>query len=218
MNLVPTWGGSMFEALMVPLLVPEEEWGTGQLGRQPPAVRRGPRSSTASRRPATATGASRPSNNPDGGYREYGVDPIGLDPNGYASDQERTLRRLRLRGLPAGRRRRPPTTAEGVVTPHASFLALDFDRDAALANLANLRRGLRRLRRRRLLRRRRRASTARSRATTWRSTRGWSWPRSANELDDDRLQQYFAAGSSSEPLRPLMAHGGVHRRRGDSRR
>jgi hypothetical protein len=26
--IVPTWGGSMFEALMVPLLVvPEEEWG-----------------------------------------------------------------------------------------------------------------------------------------------------------------------------------------------
>jgi hypothetical protein len=25
--VVPTWGGSMFEALMVPLVVPEEEWG-----------------------------------------------------------------------------------------------------------------------------------------------------------------------------------------------
>ena len=27
---------------------------------------------------------------------------------------------------------------EGVVTPHAAFLALDFDREATLANLANL--------------------------------------------------------------------------------
>ena len=26
--MVPTWGGSMFEALMVPLFVPEEKWGT----------------------------------------------------------------------------------------------------------------------------------------------------------------------------------------------
>ena len=25
--VVPTWGGSMFEALMVPLVVPEENWG-----------------------------------------------------------------------------------------------------------------------------------------------------------------------------------------------
>ena len=41
MNIVPTWGGSMFEALMVPLVVPEEEWGPRELGRQPPAVRRG---------------------------------------------------------------------------------------------------------------------------------------------------------------------------------
>ena len=28
MKLIPTWGGSMFEALMVPLFVPEEKWGT----------------------------------------------------------------------------------------------------------------------------------------------------------------------------------------------
>ncbi|HYH35682.1 MAG TPA: DUF3131 domain-containing protein, partial [Nocardioides sp.] len=27
MKIVPTWGGSMFEALMVPLFVPEERWG-----------------------------------------------------------------------------------------------------------------------------------------------------------------------------------------------
>ena len=39
MDLVPSWGGSMFEALMVPLLVPEEQWGTRSLGRQPPAAR-----------------------------------------------------------------------------------------------------------------------------------------------------------------------------------
>ena len=32
-----------------------------------------------------------PSNNPAGGYREYGVDAIGMEPNGYASDQERTF-------------------------------------------------------------------------------------------------------------------------------
>ena len=42
MNIVPTWGGSMFEALMVPLFVPEEKWGPQSLGRQPPALRARP--------------------------------------------------------------------------------------------------------------------------------------------------------------------------------
>ena len=32
MNIVPTWGGSMFEALMVPLLVPEEQWARHSWG------------------------------------------------------------------------------------------------------------------------------------------------------------------------------------------
>jgi hypothetical protein len=79
-----------------------------------------------------------PSNNPDGGYREYGVDPIGLEPNGYASDQERTLVDYGFEGC------RPPQPeptdyGRGVVTPHASFLALEYAPQEALANLANLR-------------------------------------------------------------------------------
>jgi hypothetical protein len=32
MQLVPSWGGSMFEALMVPLLVPEARWGPRSWG------------------------------------------------------------------------------------------------------------------------------------------------------------------------------------------
>ncbi len=32
MKIVPTWGGSMFEALMVPLFVPEETWGARSWG------------------------------------------------------------------------------------------------------------------------------------------------------------------------------------------
>ena len=80
-----------------------------------------------------------PSNNPDGGYREYGVDPIGLNADGYASDQERTFVDYGFEGCrPA---QPPPTTyGRGVVTPHASFLALDFATGDALANLAKLRR------------------------------------------------------------------------------
>ena len=126
MKLVPTWGGSMFEALMVPLFVPEE---TGARGRGASTTRStcGPRSSTAWTRPATATGASRPSNNPAGGYREYGVDALGMDGAGYTSDQERTDWRPGLRGLPRPRGQPAPTTyGDGVVTPHASFLALRY--------------------------------------------------------------------------------------------
>ena len=62
-----------------------------------------------------------PSNNPDGGYREYGVDPIGLEPNGYASDQERTLVDYGFGVLAGPARRRPPTTAGASSrrTPHS---------------------------------------------------------------------------------------------------
>ena len=38
-RVTPSWGGSMFEALMPTLFVPEERWGPRQLGRQPPAER-----------------------------------------------------------------------------------------------------------------------------------------------------------------------------------
>ena len=40
-RIVPSWGGSMFEALMVPLFVPEETWARGGLGAQPRALRPG---------------------------------------------------------------------------------------------------------------------------------------------------------------------------------
>ena len=44
-RLVPSWGGSMFEALMPPLFVPEEEWGPGP-GARTTRSRSTPRSTT----------------------------------------------------------------------------------------------------------------------------------------------------------------------------
>ncbi len=41
MHIVPTWGGSMFEALMVPLFVPEETWGPRSWGVNHPLYVRG---------------------------------------------------------------------------------------------------------------------------------------------------------------------------------
>jgi hypothetical protein len=137
LQLVPTWGGSMFEALMVPLLVPEEQWGRRSWAVNHPLYVEAQIEHGLEEAGYGYWGFS-PSNNPDGGYREYGVDPIGLNPDGYSSDQERTTVDY---GFPDCREPQPEPTeyGRGVVTPHASFLALDFAREAALENLAALR-------------------------------------------------------------------------------
>lgn len=139
LNLVPSWGGSMFEALMVPLLVPEEQWGPRSWGVNHPLYVEAQIYHGMSEAEYGYWGFS-PSNNPAGGYREYGVDPLGLEPNGYTSDQERTLVDYGFGDCP-GREGQsiPGDYGDGVVTPHASFLALDFAREAALANLEQLR-------------------------------------------------------------------------------
>jgi Putative glucoamylase/Protein of unknown function (DUF3131) len=137
-RLVPTWGGSMFEALMVPLFVPEEDWAPSSWGVNHPLYVEAQIEHGLEEADYGYWGFS-PSNNPDGGYREYGVDPIGLEPNGYASDQERTFVDYGFEGCRPGAPE-PATYGRGVVTPHASFLALEYDAAAALENLANLRR------------------------------------------------------------------------------
>ena len=139
-RVVPGWGGSMFEALMPALFVPEEEWA--------------PRS-WAINHPLTITAQIHhglveaeygywgfsPANVPEGGYTEYGVDAIGMNPEGYKSNNDSDLRRSRVRGLPgtgAAARPAPSAYTNGVVTPHAAFLALRWAPDAVMENLANL--------------------------------------------------------------------------------
>lgn len=139
MQIVPTWGGSMFEALMVPLFVPEETWGPRSWGVNHPLYVRGQIEHGMDEAGYGYWGFS-PSNNPAGGYREYGVDQLGMDGPGYTTDQERTAVDQPYEGCP-GREGSPAPTeyGDGVVTPHASFLALRYAKDAALENLANLR-------------------------------------------------------------------------------
>ncbi len=136
MNIVPSWGGSMFEALMVPLFVPEEQWGARSWGVNHPLYVRAQIEHGLQEAAYGYWGFS-PSDDPAGGYREYGVDPIGLNPDGYTSDEERTTTDYGFDSC------RPPQLqkpfGQGVVTPHASFITLDFARQAALANLAKLR-------------------------------------------------------------------------------
>jgi len=137
MHIVPGWGGSMFEALMVPLFVPEERWGARSWGVNHPLYVQAQIEHGMDEAGYGYWGFS-PSNNPDGGYREYGVDPIGLEPNGYPSDEERTLVDYGFEGCRPGAPE-PESYGRGVVTPHASFLALGFERAEALNNLKKLR-------------------------------------------------------------------------------
>lgn len=139
MQLVPTWGGSMFEALMVDLFVPEAQWGPQSWGVNHPLTVRAHIEHGLDEAGYGYWGFS-PSSNPEGGYREYGVDAIGMEPNGYASDTERTVTDPGWDDPECERPASEPAEyGDGVVTPHASFLALPYAKDEALENLANIR-------------------------------------------------------------------------------
>ncbi|GIH23448.1 hypothetical protein Aph01nite_17580 [Acrocarpospora phusangensis] len=136
LRLVPTWGGSMFEALMVPQLVPEDTWGARSWGRNHPIYVAAQRAHGLDDARYGYWGFS-PSNNPSGGYREYGVDAIGMDTDGYTSDQERTSVDYGFGDCRPGKPE-PASYGDGVVTPHASFLALRYAPAQALDNLAKI--------------------------------------------------------------------------------
>jgi len=140
LNLVPSWGGSMFEALMVPLFVPEEQWGPQSWGLNHPLYVQAHILHGMVEAQYGYWGFS-PANNPSGGYREYGVAAIGLWAAGYASYNDNPwvddgfahhLSRDPKRAPP------PSISPQGVVTPHAVFLALDFAPEASLMNLEKL--------------------------------------------------------------------------------
>ena len=137
-RVVPGWGGSMFEALMPALFVPEEEWGP---------------ESWAVNHPLTVTAQIHhglvdagygywgfsPANIPEGGYTVYGVDAIGMNPDGYPSNNDNTFVDRGFEGCRNGKPDPAPSDySDGVVTPHAAFLALRWAPDAVMENLANL--------------------------------------------------------------------------------
>lgn len=135
LQVVPTWGGSMFEALMVDLFVPESDWGKRSWGINHPRTVRAHIEHGLEDAGYGYWGFS-PASDPAGGYREYGVDPIGMEPSGYFSDQERTAADPGWDDPNCLREESWPTEyGDGVVTPHASFLALPYAKKAALRNL-----------------------------------------------------------------------------------
>jgi len=139
-RVTPGWGGSMFEALMPALFVPEERWGPGSWGPNHPLTVAAQIHHGLVQAGYGYWGFS-PANRPEGGYDAYGVDAIGMDPGGYPSNEDRTLVDPGFPGCP-GRpaQPEPPPSAytNGVVTPHAAFLALRFAPDETLANLQRL--------------------------------------------------------------------------------
>lgn len=86
--VVPTWGGSMFEALMPALVVPEEQWGPDSWAVTHPLYVEAQQEYGLAEAGYGYWGFS-PASDPAGGYREFGVDAIGMEPNGYTSDAGR---------------------------------------------------------------------------------------------------------------------------------
>jgi Putative glucoamylase/RTX calcium-binding nonapeptide repeat (4 copies)/Protein of unknown function (DUF3131) len=141
-RVTPSWGGSMFEALMPPLFVPEDRWGPGSWGANHPLTVRAQIVHGLQEAGYGYWGFS-PANVPEGGYAAYGVDAIGMDPNGYPSNEDATLVDSGFPGCPDREPKPPPPPSaytNGVVTPHAAFLALRWAPGQALANLERLRR------------------------------------------------------------------------------
>ena len=140
--VTPSWGGSMFEALMPALFVPEEEWAPGSWGANHPLVVAA-QVHHGLREAGYGYWGFSPANVPEGGYRTYGVDGIGTDPSGYPSNNDGTTIDHGWEGCPnRPALPDPPPSAytNGVVTPHAAFLALRYDPKATLKNLARLER------------------------------------------------------------------------------
>jgi hypothetical protein len=82
-----------------------------------------------------------PSNIPEGGYDAYGVDGIGSNPDGYYSNEDRTLVDPGFPGCRDPKPDPPPSAyTNGVVTPHAAALALRYRPEAAVADLRKLER------------------------------------------------------------------------------
>jgi hypothetical protein len=142
LRVTPSWGGSMFEALMPALFLPEEEWAPGSWGVNHPVTVDAQIHHGLVEAGYGYWGFS-PSNVPEGGYRTYGVDGIGSDDGGYTSNNDSTTIDHGWPGCPDGEPKPDPPPSEytnGVVTPHAAFLALRYRPRETVANLRRLER------------------------------------------------------------------------------
>jgi hypothetical protein len=117
MRIVPSWDGTMFEALMVSLLVPEAEWAPQSWGTNHPLYVRAQIEYGLHDAQLGYWGLSAASA-PGGGYGVFGVAALGLRTHDEAE--------------------KVPAPRAAIVAPYASFLALPFAPVEALANLQAL--------------------------------------------------------------------------------
>lgn len=108
MKFVPSWGGSMFEALMPPIVLDEKRLAPKSFGVNNERHAKIQIKYALEKLEYPVFGMS-PSCVPEGGYKEYGVKPLGI--KGYRA---------------------------GVVTPHATFLALEFAPKECAANIRKM--------------------------------------------------------------------------------
>jgi hypothetical protein len=203
--VVPTWGGSMFEALMPALVVPEMEWGPTSWAITHPLFVESQIEFGLDEAGYGYWGFS-PASDPAGGYREWGVDALGMEPNGYTADADRLT--LEDDGWDDPACPRPPTTisdyGEGVVTPHAAFLALEIAPAASLENLADLKADFPGLYGRGGFKDAVNVATGQIADRYLALDQGMVIAAIANELLDGRFRDYLAV-TLRESLRPLMA-------------
>ena len=137
MHIVPSWGGDMFEALMPDLFVPEASWAPRSWGINHALTVRAQREHGLEDAKYGYWGFS-PASKPGGGYSEWGVDAIGMRPDGYPSDMERTNYYDGSYGPRTDGSSATPAWGDGVVTPHAAFLAMQYEPAEAYQNLVKI--------------------------------------------------------------------------------
>ncbi len=144
LNFVPTWGGSMSEALRASLYVPEVDWAPRSWGLNHARYIELQKRFGFTVAGKTVWGAD-PCYLPDGRYAEFGVPGLGMWNLGYVPDLEGHFPVPPYRGEPTRRTTNNPVGREGyghcVIAPIASLQALPIARNDALGNLAILEHG-----------------------------------------------------------------------------
>ncbi|MDQ6687420.1 MAG: hypothetical protein M3Z50_07385 [Actinomycetota bacterium] len=132
LTFIPTFGGGMFEGLMANEVVPETWWGPHSFGLADVRTAQVQIKYATQRLHYPVWGMS-PSSTPDdtGGYNTYGVEGLTFPYYGFGADASHPNKGLsQCHGC----------ATEDVVTPHASFIALDVVPQQAFANIQTLRR------------------------------------------------------------------------------
>ena len=131
LTFVPTWAGGMFEALMANEVVPETSWGPRSFGLDDVRTVQVQIKYATEQLHYPVSGMS-PSSTADdtGGYGGFGVEGLAFPYYGGGADASHpNLGLSQCHGC----------ATEDVVTPHATFLALDVAPQQAFANIVALR-------------------------------------------------------------------------------